>query len=72
MAKKATKKSSSKRASREHLVVNSKVKACCAAHGMRTGAGFTDALSNEVHNMIKKATKRANSAKRMTLKASDL
>lgn len=66
------KKKSTRSTTRDHLVVNSKVKAACAAHGMRTGSDFTTALSNEVHNMIKKATKRAAGTKRVTLKASDL
>lgn len=73
MAKKKTTKKTSRRAARnEILVVNSKVKAACAAQGLRVGSDFTQALSNEVHGLIKKASRRAAAGKRVTLKASDL
>jgi hypothetical protein len=73
MAKKKTsRKTSSKKANREVLVVASKVKAYVKGKDMNTSADAINALSARIYEMLDSATDRTTSNGRKTLKAYDL
>ncbi|MEZ4704664.1 MAG: hypothetical protein R3A11_05685 [Bdellovibrionota bacterium] len=69
---KAKKASSSKKSSKEILVVNSKVRAYIKKNKMMTSSEFVPALSEFLYKEIDKAIARAAGNKRSTLRARDL
>ncbi len=56
----------------ETLVVQSKIKELVKKLNMRTSSDFTDALSRQVEELVKKAARRAKENGRQTVRAHDL
>lgn len=56
----------------ESLVIGSRVKAMVAAAGMRSDAGFVEALSTKVAQKIQRAIERARDHGVSTVRARDL
>ena len=61
-----------KKASREVLVVGSKVKAYIKANGMKCSGELVEALSNAVHGALDSAIERCAGNKRSTVRPVDL
>ncbi|MBW3619720.1 MAG: hypothetical protein KY461_05700 [Actinobacteria bacterium] len=69
-AKKATAKKSG--GDRPMLLSKSKIKETLKGHGKRTDSSLIDALNDEIHTMLQRATKRADDNKRGTVRPGDL
>jgi len=61
-----------RKASRETLVVGSKVKAYIKANGYKCSGELIEALSNSVHSALDSAMSRCNGNKRSTVRPVDL
>ena len=57
---------------KEILVVGSKVKAVIASGGMRSDGQLVEALSDKLHETLKRAMKRAKTNNRNTVRPGDL
>ena len=73
-AKKAAKKAPAKKSGgdRPMLLSKSKIKETLKGHGKRTDSSLIDALNDEIHTMLQRATKRADDNKRGTVRPGDL
>lgn len=81
-AKKATaKKTAAKRTAaaaaggseqREGLVIASKLKSAVKKHDVRMASDFAHAVSDQVHELVEKAAKRAQANRRSTVRPDDL
>ena len=73
MARKKKKAAAKKRkASRDTLVVGSKVKAYIKSSGFKCSGDLIEALSNEVHTTLDAALSRCDGNKRATVRPVDL
>jgi len=72
-AKKATKKKGAKKAAtREPLVVASKVKAYVKSKGLMTASDSLEALNAKIYALLDEGTERTTANRRSTLKPQDL
>ena len=72
MAKKKKQKAKKAKATRETLVVGSKVKAYIKASGFKCSGDLIQALSQEVHQALDFAMSRCDGNKRATVRPVDL
>ncbi|MBW3659703.1 MAG: hypothetical protein KY457_13775 [Actinobacteria bacterium] len=70
--KSAAKKSTSGGGDRPMLLSKSKIKETLKGHGKRTDSSLIDALNDEIHTMLERATRRADDNKRGTVRPGDL
>jgi hypothetical protein len=72
MAKKAAAKGGKKSATKEVLVVGTKVKDVVKAAGLQSSGELIEAVSNRVHELLTAAAQRASGNGRKTVRAYDL